>query len=51
MEFGINTNQEKFNQEISQIASSIKNEFGIEVNREKVITEFCNQFERKMKEK
>lgn len=45
--FGINTNQKKFSPEISEIASSIKNEFGIEVDGKKVITEFCNLLEEK----
>jgi len=42
---GINTDQEKFNGEISKIASSIKKEFKIKVNPQKIITEFCNLFE------
>lgn len=42
---GINTNQEKFDEEITTIASSIKNEFHIEVDVKKVISEFCNLFE------
>ena len=45
---GINTNQQKFNEEISNIATSIKNEFNIEVDNEKVISEFCNLFENKI---
>lgn len=45
MEFGINTNQENFHEEIRQIATSIKREFGITVDRKKVITEFCNLWE------
>ena len=47
--FGINTNQEQLSPEISEIASSIKNEFGIEVDSKKVITEFCNLLEEKTK--
>lgn len=47
--FGINTNQEQFPPEISEIASSIKNEFGIDVDGKKVITEFCNLLEKKIK--
>lgn len=42
---GINTSQEKFDEEIINIASSIKNEFHIEVDVNKVISEFCNLFE------
>ena len=45
MVFGINTNQESFKEEITKIATSIKKEFQIDVDREKVITEFCNQFD------
>ena len=44
---GVNTNQEKFDKEIKDIASSIKNEFGVEVDSEKVILEFCKEFEKK----
>ncbi len=47
--FGINTNQEQFPPEISEIASSIKNEFGIDVDGKKVITEFCNLLEKKIR--
>ena len=45
---GINTNQEKFDFEISDLASSIKKEFNIEIDNLKVITEFCNLFENKI---
>lgn len=45
---GINTNQEIFNEEISQIATSIKNEFNIEIDNTKVISSFCNLFENKI---
>ena len=48
MEYGLNTNQEKFNSEITQIASSIRNEFGLEIDRAKFISEFCNNFENKL---
>ena len=47
--FCINTNQKQFPLEISEIASSIKNEFGIEVDGKKVITEFCNLLEEKIR--
>lgn len=47
----MNTNQGKFDKEIQEIASSIKNEFKIEVDREKIIAEFCNLFERKLKKR
>ncbi len=42
---GINTNKMKFNDELKNIATSIKAEFGIDVCREKIISEFCNKFE------
>ena len=45
---GINTNSQKLNREIEDIASSIKSEFNIEVDNLKVISEFCNIFEEKM---
>lgn len=45
---GINTNKKNFSEDIKNIATSIKNEFGIEVEREEFITEFCNQFEQKL---
>lgn len=48
---GVNTNQEKFVKEIENIATSIKREFHIEIDNEKVICEFCNKFEEKMKER
>lgn len=44
----MNTNQEVFPKEIREIASSIKIEFSIEVDREKVIMEFCDLFEKKI---
>lgn len=43
---GINTSQTKFIEELDGIASSIKNEFDVEIDVEKVITEFCNCFEK-----
>ncbi len=45
---GINTNQENFNQEIINIATSVKKETKIEINNENIIIEFCNLFERKL---
>lgn len=45
---GINTSQTIFNKEIKNIATSIKNEFNIDVDAETVITEFCNCFEEKI---
>ncbi|MBR2744055.1 MAG: biotin--[Clostridia bacterium] len=43
---GVNTSQAIFNNEISEIAGSIKNEFGIDIDNEAVIAEFCNNFEK-----
>lgn len=48
---GINTNKTKFNSEICNIASSIKKEFGALVDRQIVIEEFCNLFEKSYKER
>ncbi len=45
---GINTRKEKFSDDIKDIATSIKREFGIDVDREYVIAEFCNKFEKKL---
>lgn len=42
---GMNTNKKKFSEDIIDIATSIKKEFGIKVDRNKVISEFCNRFE------
>ena len=43
---GLNTIKENFTEDIENIATSIKKEFGIEVDRIKIITEFCNLFEK-----
>lgn len=45
----MNTSQERFAEEIEEIASSIKVEFDIEVDSKKVITEFCNLLEEKIR--
>ena len=42
---GINVNQEEFPDEIKDIATSLKSEFGMDFSREKIISEFCNIFE------
>lgn len=44
---GINTIKESFSEDIINIATSIKKEFGIEVDRDTIIAEFCNRFEEK----
>lgn len=43
---GINTEKEKFTDDIKNIATSIKKEFNINVNVMQFITEFCNVFEK-----
>lgn len=48
---GINTCQTEFDAEIKEIATSIKNEFGIDVDRMKIIEEFCNRFEKRISER
>lgn len=45
---GINTNQEEFALDIKDIASSIKNEFGINIENELVIMKFCELFEKNL---
>ena len=47
----INTNQTEFADEIHDIATSIKNEFGFSVDNENIISEFCNLFEKKVYER
>lgn len=48
---GINTNQRRFENEIENIASSIKNEFKITVDNQRIIGEFCNRFEEKLRKR
>ena len=43
---GINTEKTEFTDDIKDIATSIKKEFGIEVDRIKIISKFCNEFEK-----
>ena len=43
---GINTEKMNFSNDIKNIATSIKKEFNIDVDRELIITEFCNRFEK-----
>lgn len=45
---GINTNQEEFPNEIKDIATSIKNEFNLEIKNRKIIIEICNILEKKL---
>ncbi len=48
---GINTNQKDIPEEIEGVASSIEKEFGIKVDNERIIAEFCNLLERKIFER
>ena len=43
---GINTKKTNFSDDIKEIATSIKKEFNVDVNRIEVISEFCNEFEK-----
>lgn len=43
---GMNINQKVFPGNLSEIATSLKNEFGKEFDREKIIVEFLNEFEK-----
>lgn len=45
---GINTNQKESSEEINDISTSIKNEFGVVINNYSIISEFCNILERKI---
>lgn len=41
---GINTNKMNFNEDIKDIATSIKKEFNIEIDTKEFIEKFCNKF-------
>ena len=43
---GINTSKMNFTKDIEDIATSIKKSYGIEVDRDFVLSEFCNRFEK-----
>lgn len=43
---GINTNQQYFDEEIRELATSIKNEFHIDVDNKVIMAELCHQFEK-----
>ena len=47
---GMNTSKMKFSEDIKEIATSIKKEFGVDVDINKFITDFCNEFEGKLLE-
>lgn len=46
---GLNVNQEKFPGNLSEIATSLKIETGRELEKEKIIVQFLNKFEREYK--
>ena len=46
---GINTVEMSFNEEIKDRATSIKKEFGIEIDRMEIIVNFCDEFEKTIK--
>ena len=46
---GINTNKTYFTKEIEESATSIKKEYNIDVDNEKIIVAFCNIFENTLK--
>lgn len=46
---GINLKQEEFAEDIKEIATSIQKEFGIEIKAKEFIIEFCNEFEKEIK--
>ena len=48
---GINTKKEKFTDDIKNIATSIKKEFGVDVDTKRFIAEFCNQFEKEIEKR
>ena len=43
---GINTNKKYFTDDIKNIATSIKSEYGVIINSQEFISEFCNRFEK-----
>lgn len=45
---GININKKYFTNDIKDIATSIKNEFEVDIDKEEVIAEFCNIFEKEI---
>lgn len=42
---GVNVNSEKFSEEIKDIATSLRKEFGKEFSREEILSEFCTNLE------
>lgn len=48
---GFNVNQTEFNEEVKNIATSMKTEFEKEFNREEILNEFLYEFEKYLLEK
>lgn len=48
---GINTDKMQFSDDIKNIATSIKIEFGVDVDVKNIVVEICNRFEEKIKNK
>lgn len=48
---GINISEQNFTEDIKNSATSIEKEFGIEIDRVKFIEDFCNKFEKNLKER
>lgn len=46
---GLNTEKTTFTDDIKNIATSIKKEFGISIDRTEIIASFCNKFEEILK--
>lgn len=46
---GLNTSKMNFNNDIKDLATSIKKEYGIDINRLEFVSDFCNEFEKKIK--
>lgn len=44
---GINTNKDFFEDEIKKVATSIKMEYGIQIDNKEILKEFCKEFEDK----
>ncbi len=48
---GINIEEQNFTEDIKELATSIKKEFGIEIDRQRFIETFCDRFEERLKER
>ncbi len=48
---GINTNKSEFPEDIKEIATSIKQEYKINIDKYEFVSEFCNKFEEKLNER